>query len=128
LARDTHKFESRYLDKLVAPYPQAAQVYKDRSPLNFPDLLSCPTIFFQGLEDEVVPPNQSLMMVEALRQRGIPVAYVPFPEEQHGFRQPANIKRALEGEFYFYSQIFGFTPAENLEPVPIDNQVPKDFS
>jgi dipeptidyl aminopeptidase/acylaminoacyl peptidase len=121
LAKDTHKFESRYLDKLVAPYPAAAQVYQDRSPINFPERLACPTIFFQGLEDEVVPPNQSLMMVEALRQRGIPVAYVPFPEEQHGFRQPANIKRALEGEFYFYSQIFGFEPAENLSPVEIYN-------
>jgi dipeptidyl aminopeptidase/acylaminoacyl peptidase len=119
LARDTHKFESRYLDKLVAPYPAAAQVYKDRSPIHFPERLSCPTIFFQGLEDEVVPPNQSLMMVEALRQRGVPVAYVPFAEEQHGFRQPANIKRALEGEFYFYSQIFGFRTAEQLEPVAI---------
>jgi dipeptidyl aminopeptidase/acylaminoacyl peptidase len=121
LAKDTHKFESRYLDKLVAPYPQEAQVYKDRSPINFPERLSCPTIFFQGLEDQVVPPNQSLMMVEALRRRGVPVAYVPFADEQHGFRQPANVKRALEGEFYFYSRIFGFKPAENLSPVAIDN-------
>jgi dipeptidyl aminopeptidase/acylaminoacyl peptidase len=121
LARDTHKFESRYLDKLVAPYPQEARVYKERSPINFPEKLSCPTIFFQGLEDEVVPPNQSLMMVEALRQRGIPVAYVPFPEEQHGFRQPANVKRALEGEFYFYAVIFGFQPAESLVEVAILN-------
>jgi dipeptidyl aminopeptidase/acylaminoacyl peptidase len=121
LARDTHKFESYYHDKLVAPYPQAAQLYKERSPINFPEKLSCPTIFFQGLEDRVVPPNQSLMMVEALRKQKIPVAYVPFPDEQHGFRQPANIKYALESEFYFYAKIFGFQPAEKLVGVPIEN-------
>ena len=78
-------------------------------------------IFFQGLEDKVVPPSQTEAMVAALREKGIPVAYVPFAEEQHGFRIAANIKRALEGEFYFYSRIFGFTPAETLAPVEIMN-------
>jgi dipeptidyl aminopeptidase/acylaminoacyl peptidase len=119
LAEDTHKFESRYLDRLVAPYPANAQLYHDRSPLYFTDRLSCPIIFFQGLEDKVVPPNQAEMMVAALKDKGIPVAYVTFPEEQHGFRQAANIKRALNGEFYFYAQMFGFEPAESSEPIEI---------
>jgi dipeptidyl aminopeptidase/acylaminoacyl peptidase len=121
LAKDTHKFESRYLDKLVAPYPEDAPVYKERSPINFPEKLACPTIFFQGLEDAVVPPSQAEAMVAALDKQGVPVAYVPFAGEQHGFRQAANIRRALEGEFYFYSQIFDFVPAEAIEPVEIKN-------
>ena len=119
LAEDTHKFESRYLDRLVAPYPAQAKIYQDRSPLYFTDRLSCPIAFFQGLEDKVVPPNQAEMMVAALKTKGIPVAYVTFPEEQHGFRQAANIKRALTGEYYFYAQIFGFQPAESIEPIEI---------
>jgi dipeptidyl aminopeptidase/acylaminoacyl peptidase len=121
LAKDTHKFESRYLDKLVAPYPDDAQVYKERSPINFPEKLACPTIFFQGLEDAVVPPSQAEAMVAALDKQGVPVAYVPFAGEQHGFRQAANIRRALEGEFYFYSQIFGFAPGEAIPPLEIKN-------
>ena len=119
LAKDTHKFESRYLDRLVAPYPASANIYHDRSPLYFTDRLSCPIAFFQGLEDKVVPPNQAEMMVAALKAKGIRVAYVTFPTEQHGFRQAANIKRALTGEFYFYAQIFGFQPAEDIEPIEI---------
>jgi dipeptidyl aminopeptidase/acylaminoacyl peptidase len=121
LAKDTHKFESRYLDRLVAPYPQGAEIYQERSPINFPEKLHCPTIFFQGLEDAVVPPNQATLMVDALKARGVAVAYVPFAGEQHGFRQAPNIKRALEGEFYFYSQVFGFAIAELIEPLHIDN-------
>lgn len=121
LAQDTHKFESRYLDRLVGPYPQAIDRYRQRSPIYALDRLHCPVIFFQGLEDQIVPPNQAEAMVAALREKGIPVAYVPFAEEQHGFRSAANIKRALEGEFYFYSRIFGFTPAETLAPVEIVN-------
>jgi dipeptidyl aminopeptidase/acylaminoacyl peptidase len=119
LAKDTHKFESRYLDRLVAPYPAQAKLYQDRSPLYFTDRLSCPIAFFQGLEDQVVPPNQAEMMVDALKAKGIPVAYVTFPTEQHGFREAANIKRALTGEFYFYSQIFKFQPADEIEPIGI---------
>jgi dipeptidyl aminopeptidase/acylaminoacyl peptidase len=119
LAKDTHKFESRYLDRLVAPYPAGANIYQNRSPLYFTDRLSCPAIFFQGLEDKVVPPNQAEMMVDALKAKGVPVAYVTFPTEQHGFRQAANIKRALTGEFYFYARVFGFQPAEDIEPVEI---------
>ncbi|MFL6228462.1 MAG: prolyl oligopeptidase family serine peptidase [Pyrinomonadaceae bacterium] len=121
LVRDTHKFESRYLDGLVAPYPAREDVYRERSPINFTDGLSCPVIFFQGLEDKVVPPNQAEMMVEALRQKGLPVAYVPFAGEQHGFRRAENIKRALDGEMYFYSRVFGFDLADKVEPVPIEN-------
>jgi dipeptidyl aminopeptidase/acylaminoacyl peptidase len=119
LAKDTHKFESRYLERLVAPYPSGAAVYLDRSPVYFAERLACPIIFFQGLEDKVVPPNQAEMMVAALKEKGIPVAYVAFPDEQHGFRQAANIKRALNGEFYFYARVFGFQPADATEPIEI---------
>jgi dipeptidyl aminopeptidase/acylaminoacyl peptidase len=121
LAKDTHKFESRYLDKLIGKYPEEKAIYEARSPINFTQNLSCPVIFFQGLEDKVVPPNQAEMMVEALKTKGIPVAYVTFAGEQHGFRRAENIKRALDGEFYFYSRIFGFAPAEEIEPLEIIN-------
>ncbi|MDQ1612296.1 MAG: hypothetical protein QOG00_2227 [Pyrinomonadaceae bacterium] len=121
LVRDTHKFEARYLDNLIGPYPERADLYHARSPVNFTDQLSCPVIFFQGLEDKVVPPNQAELMVEALRAKGLPVAYVAFPGEQHGFRRAENIKRALEGELYFYSRVFGFALADPVEPVPLEN-------
>ncbi len=121
LARDTHKFESRYLDSLVGPYPEQQAVYRQRSPIHFTDRLSCPLILFQGLEDKVVPPNQAELMAEALRKKGLPVAHVPFAGEQHGFRRAENIKRALDGELYFYSRIFGFGLAEPVEPVTIEN-------
>jgi len=121
LVRDTHKFEARYLDNLIGPYPERADLYHDRSPINFTDQLSCPVIFFQGLEDKVVPPNQAELMVEALRAKGLPVAYVAFAGEQHGFRRAENIKRALDGELYFYSRIFKFELADPVEPVPLEN-------
>ncbi|MDE5104705.1 MAG: DUF829 domain-containing protein, partial [Trichodesmium sp. St19_bin2] len=121
LATDTHKFESRYLDGLIGPYPEKKEIYKQRSPINFTESLSCPVIFFQGLEDKIVPPNQAEKMVEVLQQKGLPVAYVAFEGEQHGFRSSENIKRALDGEFYFYSRVFGFTPADNLEELEIMN-------
>ena len=121
LEKDTHKFESRYSDSLVGPYPERRHLYFERSPINFTDRLSCPVIFFQGLEDKVVPPNQAEMMVDALRQKGLPVAYVAFEGEQHGFRRAENIKRALDGELYFYSRVFGFELAEPVEPVLIEN-------
>ena len=121
LATDTHKFESRYLDKLIGPYPDRKDLYEARSPIHFTDQLSCPAIFFQGLEDKIVPPNQAEMMVEALKAKGLPVAYVAFEGEQHGFRRAENIKRALDGEFYFYSRIFDFELAEAVEPVAIEN-------
>jgi dipeptidyl aminopeptidase/acylaminoacyl peptidase len=121
LANDTHKFEARYLDGLIGAYPERKDLYVMRSPIHSTEKLSCPAIFFQGLEDKVVPPNQAEMMVDALRAKGLPVAYVAFEGEQHGFRKAENIKRALDGEFYFYSRIFGFEPADVIEPVAIEN-------
>ena len=121
LAKETHKFESRYLDNLIGPYPERRDLYVQRSPIHFTDQLSYPVIFFQGLEDKVVPPNQAETMVEALRKKGVPVAYVAFEGEQHGFRRAENIKRSLDGELYFYSRVFGFELADKVESVPIDN-------
>jgi dipeptidyl aminopeptidase/acylaminoacyl peptidase len=121
LARDTHKFESRYLDRLVGRWPEDQALYVERSPIHHTDGLSCPVIFFQGLDDKVVPPNQAEAMVEALREKGIPVAYIPFEGEGHGFRQAENIRGALESELSFYGQVFGFDPADELEPVEIVN-------
>ena len=121
MARDTHKYESQYLTGLLGPYPGRKDIYYDRSPINFPERLSCPVIFFQGLEDKVVPPDQAEKMVDAIRGKGIPVSYVAFAGEQHGFRQAKNIKRALDGELYFYSRVFRFELAEPVEPVEIEN-------
>jgi dipeptidyl aminopeptidase/acylaminoacyl peptidase len=121
LTKETHKFESRYLDRLVGPYPERRALYMERSPIHHVDGLSCPVIFFQGLEDKVVPPNQAEMMFEALRSKGVPVAYLAFEGEQHGFRRTESIKRTLEAELYFYSQVFGFELAEPIEPVRIEN-------
>jgi dipeptidyl aminopeptidase/acylaminoacyl peptidase len=121
LAKETHKFESRYLDRLVGPYPGRRDLYLERSPIHHVDRLSCPVIFFQGLEDRVVPPNQAEMMFEALRVKGVPVAYIAFEGEQHGFRQTETIKRTLDAELYFYSRVFGFELADPVEPVPIEN-------
>jgi dipeptidyl aminopeptidase/acylaminoacyl peptidase len=105
LARDTHKFEARYLDWLIGPYPERADLYRERSPISHADGLNAPVIFFQGSEDRVVPPNQTEMMVDALRRRGIPVGYLLFAGEQHGFRRAENIKRALDAELYFYAAL-----------------------
>ncbi|RKU05680.1 peptidase [Candidatus Poribacteria bacterium] len=121
MTSDTHKFESRYLDSLIGPYPEEQARYRERSPIHFTDRLSCPLILFQGLEDKVVPPNQAEMMVEALHAKGLPVAYVPFEGEQHGFRRSENIRRSLEAELYFYGKVFGFVPADRVEPVMIEN-------
>ncbi len=121
LARDTHKFESRYLDRLIGKWPEAREIYEARSPLHHAAGLNCPVIFFQGLEDKVVPPNQAEAMVAALREKGIPVAYVAFEGEGHGFRQAENIRRALEGELAFYGRVFGFEPADRIEPLDIDS-------
>lgn len=109
LVRDTHKFESRYLDNLVAPYPFGKQIYQARSPLHHVDRLSCPVIFFQGLEDKVVPPNQAEAMVEALRKKKIHTVYIAYEGEQHGFRRAENIVRTLESELSFFLEVFGIT-------------------
>ena len=121
LARDTHKFESRYLDGLIARYPDQRALWVERSPIHHTDRLSCPVILFQGLEDKIVPPNQAEMMADALRAKGLPVALVLYEGEQHGFRRAENIRRSLEGELYFYSRVFGFPVADPIDPLPIEN-------
>ena len=121
LAKETHKFEARYLDRLVGPYPDRLDIYRQRSPIHYTHLLSCPLILFQGLEDEVVPPNQAEKMLEALQSKGLPVAYIPFEGEQHGFRRAETIKRALDSELYFYSRVFDFELPKPVEPIEIHN-------
>jgi dipeptidyl aminopeptidase/acylaminoacyl peptidase len=121
LARETHKFESRYLDGLVAPWPEGAAVYAERSPINHVDALDTPLAVFQGDEDEVVPPAQAEVIVAALKAKGVPHAYRLFAGEQHGFRKAANIRAALDGELSFYAQVWGFElPAdEGIEPIQV---------
>jgi dipeptidyl aminopeptidase/acylaminoacyl peptidase len=121
LAKDTHKFESRYLDRLIGPYAERRDLYVQRSPIHFTDQLNCPMIIFQGLEDKVVPPNQAEKMLEAVRAKKLPVAYITFEGEQHGFRKAENIRRVLEAELYFYSKVFGFELGNPVEPVEIEN-------
>ena len=121
LAVYTHKFESRYLDGLIGPYPAAKEVYLARSPIHHTDRLDCALILFQGAEDRIVPPDQSRKMFEAVRLKGLPVAYLEFPGEGHGFVQADHIKRSLEAELYFYSKVFGFEPADPIEPIAIEN-------
>lgn len=123
LAADTHKFESRYLDRLIGPYPAARETYVERSPIHHVEDFSRPLIVLQGSEDEVVPPNQSEKIVNALRGRHVPVTYLLFEGEQHGFRRAENIRRALDSELSFYGQVLGFElPAdEGIEPVVVEN-------
>jgi dipeptidyl aminopeptidase/acylaminoacyl peptidase len=121
MTKDTHKFESRYLDTLVAPYPARRDVYVERSPIHFTHRLSSAMILFQGLEDKIVPPDQSEKMFEAVRAKELPVAYLAFEGEQHGFRKAENIKRTLDAELYFYSKVFKFDLADPVEPVEIEN-------
>lgn len=121
LANDTHKFESRYFDGLIGPYPERKDLYDARSPIMHTDKLSGAVILLQGDEDKIVPPDQSERMFEALKEKGFPTAYILFKKEQHGFRAAENIIKAIESEYYFYSQIFGFEPADAVEPIPIEN-------
>jgi dipeptidyl aminopeptidase/acylaminoacyl peptidase len=121
LARDTHKFESRYEERLVGPYPERLNLYRERSPINYVDRISCPIILFQGLEDKMVPPDQSSRFFDAVRKKGLPTAFITFEGEQHGFRKAENSKRSIEAELYFYSKVFGFKPADPIEPVQIEN-------
>jgi dipeptidyl aminopeptidase/acylaminoacyl peptidase len=123
LAAETHKFESRYLDGLVGPWPAARATYEERSPIFHTDRIDRPLAVFQGLEDTVVPPNQAEMIVEAVRAKGVPVAYVGFEGEQHGFRQAPNIRAALDGELSFYAQVLGFDlpPDEGITPIAVEN-------
>ncbi|MCP5506519.1 MAG: S9 family peptidase [Chlamydiales bacterium] len=121
LACHTHKFEMHYTDGLIGPYPEEKEKYRALSPIHHTDQLSCPIILFQGAEDRVVPPEQSEMMFEVLKKKGIPTAYLLFEGEGHGFRMSENIKKALDSELYFYGKVFGFEPADELEPITIEN-------
>ncbi|MGH3009790.1 MAG: S9 family peptidase [Gaiellaceae bacterium] len=119
LAAETHKFESRYCDSLIGPYPERADLYRERSPIHFSDRLERPLLLLQGLEDKVVPPSQAEMMAEALDRKGVPFAYVPFEGEGHGFRRRENVRSAIEATLEFVSRVFGFEPADELEPLEI---------
>lgn len=121
LAEETHKFESRYLDSMVGPYPEAAELYRERSPIHHTEQLSRPMVVLQGLDDKVVLPDQAEMMIEALDRKGIPYAYLAFEGEGHGFRKAENIERSAEAELFFYGWVFGFVPAGDLRPVEIHN-------
>jgi dipeptidyl aminopeptidase/acylaminoacyl peptidase len=121
LVRDTHKFESRYLDDLIGPYPQDAERYRDRSPIHHVDALSAPILLLQGAEDAVVPPNQAEAMADAARRKGLPVALLMFPGEGHGFRRADSTRRALQAELSFLGRVFGFTPADDLPSLAIEN-------
>jgi dipeptidyl aminopeptidase/acylaminoacyl peptidase len=121
LARDTHKFESRYLDRLIGEYPAKKDIYVQRSPINHVKNLSKPIIFFQGADDKIVLPSQAEIMVQALREKHLPVAYVLFEGEQHGFRKAENIRKSLDGQFYFFSKIFHFQMADRIDPISIEN-------
>jgi dipeptidyl aminopeptidase/acylaminoacyl peptidase len=120
--RDTHKFEARYLDSLVGPYPEMRDRYIALSPIHAVDRLDCALLLLQGRDDRVVPPDQAQLMADAVGAKGLPVALIMFDGEQHGFRQVESIRRSLEAELYFYGEVFGFTPAGDLPPIPIDNR------
>jgi dipeptidyl aminopeptidase/acylaminoacyl peptidase len=119
LALDTHKFESRYLDSMIGPYPERADLYRARSPIHFVEQLERPLLLLQGLDDEIVPPSQAEAMVEVLERKGIPYAYIAFEGEGHGFRKEENIRRTLEATLAFVGQVFGFEPADELEPLEL---------
>jgi dipeptidyl aminopeptidase/acylaminoacyl peptidase len=121
LARETHKFESRYLDSLIGPYPATRDRYRARSPIDHVHRLSRPLILFQGLEDRTVPPDQSRSMADAVRAKGLPVALLTFEGEQHGFRKADTIVRCLEAELFFYGAIFGFRSPDTQPELVIDN-------
>jgi dipeptidyl aminopeptidase/acylaminoacyl peptidase len=124
LALDTHKFESRYLDSMIGPYPERADLYRARSPVHFVDRLERPLLLLQGLDDKVVLPAQAEAMVEVLERKGIPYAYLPFEGEGHGFRKEENIVRSLEATLSFVGQVFGFEPADDIEPVALSVALP----
>jgi dipeptidyl aminopeptidase/acylaminoacyl peptidase len=121
LATDTHKFEARYVDSLIGPYPQDRASYVERSPIHHLDQVSAPILLLQGNDDKVVPPKQAEMMADAARQKGLPVAMIMFEGEGHGFRRAETIKAATEAQIYFLGRILGFEPADQVSPIPIDN-------
>ena len=118
-ARETHKFESRYLDRLVGPLPEAEATYRERSPSLHTERMSAPVLVLQGAEDRIVPLSEAERIVDALFERGIPHAYVLFPGEDHGFRGAASIIRAFQAELSFLGEVFGFTPADELPPLEL---------
>jgi dipeptidyl aminopeptidase/acylaminoacyl peptidase len=115
MRKETHKFESRYLDRLIGPYPECRDLYQKRSPINFVDNIICPVIFFQGLEDKIVPPDQTEKMFNALNRRGLPASYIPFEGERYGSRSARNIKRALDAELNFYTKVFSYRLTDHKE-------------
>jgi dipeptidyl aminopeptidase/acylaminoacyl peptidase len=121
LAKETHKFESRYLDGLIGSYPERRDVYLERSPIHHTEHLSCSMILFQGLDDKVVPPNQAELMYEAVKAKGLPVALITFEGEDHGFRKGENIECTYDAELFFYASVFGFELPDPTEPVEIAN-------
>ncbi|MFK7830658.1 MAG: prolyl oligopeptidase family serine peptidase [Congregibacter sp.] len=124
LAKETHKFESRYLDQLIGPYPERRDLYVERSPIHHLEGFSAPLILLQGLDDPIVPPNQSEAIYQALKDRGVPTAYIAFEGESHGFRKAENQISSREAELYFYAKVLGINPADTLPEVPIDNLQP----
>ena len=126
LARDTHKFESRYLDSLIGPLPESAEVYKQRSPINSIDKFDCPIIFFQGAEDRVVPLNQAEMMHKAVKDKGVLTSLVVYQGEAHGFRNAENIRRSIEGELFFFNTAFGLQTkmSDDVDEIMLDNYDP----
>jgi dipeptidyl aminopeptidase/acylaminoacyl peptidase len=116
---ETHKFESRYTERLVGPLPESRELWVERSPILHVERINAPMLILQGLDDKVVPPSQAEQIVEALRAKGIPYAYLPFAGEGHGFRKAENIRRAYEAELSFYGQVFGFEPADAIEPLQL---------
>jgi dipeptidyl aminopeptidase/acylaminoacyl peptidase len=119
-AEITHKFEQHYDETLIGPR-EDKELYRERSPINYTDKLSCPVIFFQGTEDKIVPPAQTEDMVEAMRSKGLPFAYLLFEGEGHGFRRADTVQRCLEAELYFYSRVFEFELGDPVQPVEIEN-------
>jgi dipeptidyl aminopeptidase/acylaminoacyl peptidase len=122
LARDTHKFEARYLDGLIGPWPEDSAVYQERSPIHHVGSITSPLILFQGLEDMVVPADQAQIMFEALRDRGVPVAYLAFAGEQHGFRRAETVVSVMQAELEFYGRVLGFSPSGPEVALPIENE------
>jgi dipeptidyl aminopeptidase/acylaminoacyl peptidase len=121
LQEDTHKFESHYEHSLVGPYPESKELFRERSPINHADGISAPLLLHQGLDDEVVPPSQAETIVAALKRRGIPYAYLAYEGEGHGFRRADSQRRMFEANLAFMGFVFGFEPADELEPLEIAN-------
>jgi dipeptidyl aminopeptidase/acylaminoacyl peptidase len=120
-AKETHKFESRYLDRLLGPLPEAAEIWRARSPVHFAERIHCPVLILQGLDDHVVPAAEAERIVDALWERRVPHAYLAFPGEDHGFRKASTIVRSFEAELSFLGQVFGFEPADQFEPLEVIN-------